>query len=303
MKRVFLLALGLLLLCFPLIGCDSKDGLAAEEIAKIVKGAGENGEPDSLSFDMNIEVDISIAGGSQSISMEMDADSIGTIIDNKNKELYMPLTMKTSFFGMSEEETAEIYIVNEDEDMGWAYMYVEGEDGGEGSWTKAELTTEIWEQQTQILPMEQIIDILDMDLELFDIESDSTGAINGVNCNILELKPDMEKLAEYVSQQEDIGDFDISGLEEILTAFSVDCKYWIAEESYRLMKVSLVLKGAISSDDLPEELAVEDFGNISVDLTAEIIFDYSDVSIPDLPAGAESAVPGDIEIPFSIPFF
>ena len=128
MKRVLLLSLGLLLLCFPLTGCDSEEGLASEQIALIVEEVGA-GEPDTCTFDMDISGTVEVEGLGQSMKMSIVGGGEGCM-DNVNQDMYMPLTMtmNANIPGLGNE--SEVMSMKTYVKGGWLYMYMDGE------WTK-----------------------------------------------------------------------------------------------------------------------------------------------------------------------
>lgn len=284
-KSVLLLSLMsiMLLICIPLIGCDSEESLAAEDIAQIAEGVSIT-EVDTVTWDMDMSADVGISDGGQSFPVSIDGRSRGRI-DNINQELCMPLTLDVDatnvpFMGdQSESVSVAIYIVD-----GCMYMK------SDGGWIKMELPQDRWEGEVESLPVGELTDML----AFAEIEYQGSETVNDVDCYKFQVTPDMVKLAEYVFEQfqeegTDTVDFDLSDLEavgEILSSFDVDCTYWIAKDSNLLMQIDLDMSGELSSEDIEGIGADADFGsdmNITIDLSMNMKFDYNQPVNIELP--------------------
>lgn len=275
MKRVLLLSLGLLLLCFPLVGCDSEETLAAEEIAEIVEGVGTS-DMETCTFDMDISATVGIDANGESMTASIVGGGEGAI-DVVNEEMHMPLSIEaTAPFIGSQEISMEMYIVD-----GWMYMNMDGQ------WTKEEVPLEMLGEQDQSIMVGQLVDLL----TIADIAHKGSDTINGVDCYEFHISPDMAELAEYAMEQfpqSEIGDAELDVLEDmedILSAFSVECTFWISKEegNNRLMKIEMDLGGNLSSADIPE-MGEIGFNSVSLDMTMEIVFDYNvpvNIVLPD----------------------
>ncbi|MFC2017686.1 DUF6612 family protein [Chloroflexota bacterium] len=283
MKRVLLLSLGLLLLCFPLIGCDSEEGLASEKIAEIVEGVSTS-EADTCTFDMDISANVEVDAGGQSFAVSVDGWGEGSM-DNVDQAMHMPITINANVPGLGDQTISlEMYIVD-----GWMYMNMDGE------WTKMELPQEMLGEQDQSILIGQLTELL----ALVEIDHRGSETINGVDCYKFQITPDLGQLAESAFeqfQQPGMDDFELDGLEEMISAFSVDCTFWIAKDDNLLMKIELDLGGELSSEDIPE-LGMVDFGSMSLDMNMEIVFDYNESVNIVLPNEALDAYyQGDYEI-------
>lgn len=283
MKKVVLLSLGLLLLCFPLVSCDSGEGLAAEEIAQIVEGVGDS-EMDTCTFEMDISGNIDVDAFGESMEMNINGGGKGCL-DNVNQEMCMPLTVTMNadipFAGpMNEVMSMEVYVVD-----GWMYTKSNGE------WTKMELPQDMWEEQSGSMPIGELTDLLD----LVELEHKGSEEINGVDCYKFQATPDLEQMVDYMLeefQQPGMDDFELDGLDEIISAFNVDCTIWISEgDNNRIMKIAVVVSGDLSSEDM-EGMGDVDFGsdmNMSVDLSMDIEFEYDQPVNIELPEAAANA--------------
>lgn len=291
MKRLLLFSLGLLLLCFPLAGCDSEDSLDSGEIETIFEGVSENWEPDSCTLDMEMSVVMNTGSDLISFSPSVEAKDGQGAIDFNNQELWIqiPVTFDTGIEAVDGERTIEVFIVD-----GWVYTNISGE------WTKMELPLDMLGELIQSITIGQLVDLLNLE----EIDNKGSEEVNDVDCYKFQITPDIEQLAEDALQQLGLEAFDFSDLEEIISSLELDCTFWIAKEGNQVIKARLDLSGELSSEDIPDDMnlgieglgSIGNYGSMDVSMWAEIVFE--DASIPDLPSEALAAEQGDMALPF-----
>jgi hypothetical protein len=117
-----------------------------------------------------------------------------------------------------------MYIVN-----GWMYMRIGLPQGGE-QWMKMKLNNELWTAQNQL---SQQIEFLKTAIEVTLLGSEK---VDGVDCYVLQIKPNMEALTKWVlsqqQQQSGIGGIDLSKLDLAKLFKTISIKEWIAKDTY-----------------------------------------------------------------------
>jgi hypothetical protein len=272
-KKILLLSLALVL-SFALAGCG--EGLPQEEIDQIITNV-TNAQFDTVSFDMEMPMTIKVVGGSEAGTMTMDVDGSGAM-DLVNEEMQMTMNMAMDIPEMGEQDmAAEVYIVG-----GWMYTMMDIPVVGE-QWMKMEATEEIWQQQSQVEPLVEFLKTA--------VEIDYLGSktVDGTECYLFEIVPDMEVLGGLLSQETsgmgmmDFSQFDLADLYKDLSV-----KEWIAKDSYLLMKVEVEMVMEMSASDVGG--IADDFDKMTVDVKmVETFYDYNQPVSIELPPEALDA--------------
>ncbi len=275
-KRILLLSLALVL-SFTLVtfvGCGEK--LPQEEIDRIIANV-TSAEYDTVKLDMNLPITMKVEGGSEAGTMTIAVDSTG-VIDIANEEMRMTMNVTMDILGEGEQDIAvEVYIVG-----GWMYTKVDIPELGE-QWLKMEVTDEAWQQQSQIDPL---LEFLETAVEIKSLGSET---VNGIDCYVFEMVPDIEELGELFSQQTsgmEIMDFSQFDLADLYKELSV--KEWIAKDSYLLMKAEIEMVLEISAGDVG--VTADDFDKVTIDVEMVMSFyDYNQPVSIELPPEALDA--------------
>jgi len=238
LKKLLLLSLALVL-SFSLVafvGCGEK--LPQEEIDQIIAGAGA-ASYDTVSFDMDIPMTIKATGGDDPGTMNVAMSGTG-FIDIINQAMRMTMEVDMNIPGAGPQViNAEIYVLE-----GWMYTGMEIP-GLDEQWVKMALTEEMWQQQDQV---EQYVELL---ATAVDIDYKGTETVNGVECYVFEIEPDMDTLGDLmVEETSGLGIMDLSGLDlgELYQELSV--KEWLAKDSYLLQRAEIELVMEIRPSDV-----------------------------------------------------
>jgi hypothetical protein len=273
-KWASLLSLAITLLILY-IGCN-KTELNHEEIDQIVTDAvTANTEAVTASFNMGMAMTTEFSRTDDIGSMTMAADLTGSV-DNKNKEMRMTMNMNLDIPSAGKQEIEmELYIVDD-----WIYMKTDIPELG-NQWNKMELTDELWETQNQINSQIALLDTAN-DTKLLGSEN-----LNGTECHVVEIVPNMEALSELLSQQ-------TSGLEGIdwkeLKLFKeISVKEWIAKDSHHLIKQEMDILMEISPEDIGAN--TDDFSKMTITITMDMnLYDYNKPISVELPEAALEAI-------------
>jgi hypothetical protein len=279
-RKILLLSLALVL-PFALLGCaEEEETLTSEQIDQIVIGAANAvAEAQTYKFDMDMFMTMAVVGGTDPGTMTVGANATG-VIDSVNQEMETIMDMVMSVAEEDEQQMGmEMYVVDE-----WLYMKMSIPEIGE-EWVKMELTPAMWQTQQQI---EQTMDLLQTATEVKFLGSE---AVDGVQCYVFDIIPDMEELAEYLGQQQSmlgVG-LDIESLAELFANMSVSIREWVAQDSLFLTKSTADFLIEVTPADVGA--APEDFDKMTMDLsTVMMVYGYNQPVSIELPAEALEAL-------------
>jgi outer membrane lipoprotein-sorting protein len=274
------LALTLSLAAF---GCGEGE-LTQEDIERIVaEAATANAAVNTVSFDMEMEMLIDTVSQDESVQMTMVADGAGTI-DQADQKLKITMNMNMDIPELGQEDmTMEIYATE-----GWMYLKMDIPGLGE-QWVKMPMTEDMWQSQSQF---EQQVELLRTAQEVTFHGSET---VNGTDCYVVEIVPDMAVLFEIMSQQQMPGmeDMGIDGLDMTDWFKEMTVKVWIAKDSYLEIKSDIHMIMEVTAADLGA--SQDDLEKMTMDMNMTMtMHDYNEEVSIELPAGAQQAmeIPG-----------
>lgn len=280
LKKLLLLSLALVV-SFGLVAFVGCKKLSQEEIDQIIDGAIA-AQYDSFSFGMEMPMAIEVTGGSDAGGMTVAMEGSG-VIDVVNKEMQMTMSMAMDITGYGEQEMeAETYIVD-----GW--MYVGTEVSGLGyQWVKMEITEEIWQQQ---LSVEQQVELLETAV---DIDYEGTDTVNGVECYVFDIEPDMGTLGTILGGgMSDLGlDFDEFALDDLYKELTV--KEWVAKDGCLVMRTEIKIVAEMSAEEAGALTGDFDKMAVTIELNMDC-YDYNQPVSITLPPEALAAEETSLE--------
>ena len=269
-----------LLVLVTILGClGCGDKVAAVNTAQLVDNAlAAQADVESYRLDMEMTIEMDGGFGCQEMEETMSIDA-SFVIDEANEEMEMSMTADMEATG-EEAEAVEMkmYLINNT-----CYMMMAAP-GLVPMWMKQEVPADFWETQATI----------DEQLELLQasrVKYLRDEKVEGVDCYVLEITPDLAQLWQIAMQQpwmEEVP-MEIPNLEDMIKKVSV--KQWIAKDTLFLTKVSIQITILVTSEamGLPEEEG-EMRMRIVMDMS---VYDYNKPIYIELPAEARTA----IEIP------
>jgi uncharacterized tellurite resistance protein B-like protein len=221
LKKLLLLSLALVL-SFSLVafvGCGGK--LTQEEIDQIISGAAD-ASYETVSFDIELPMTAEVSGGGDAGVMTVDMSGTGAMdIVNEAMQVTMNMAMDVPGQG-SQDIDAATYIVE-----GWMYTGATIPGYGE-QWTKMALTEQIWQQQDK-----------------------GTETVNGIECYVFELEPNMDTLQELLAQETASGMLmDLSGIDLAELYKELSVKEWLAKDNYQLQRTEVKIVMEMSPEDV-----------------------------------------------------
>lgn len=274
-----------------LAGCVEEGQVSTAEIKEMVLATAES--IDTYKFEMDQTAETIITNATD--EMEMTTKSTGSgAVDNTNKK--MKIEMTTTMEMPEEAEMPEPMEMKMEMEMYFVdnAMYTKMDFGIPEiptQWTKMEMPEgyeQPWESQNQVEQQMELLNVSEVAL----LEEEQ---VNGVDCYVLKIEPDIEKYWEIVMKQEGISElmenlpqnisFDIGKMME-----DMSIKYWIAKDTKFPMKTEMQVRMVMSSEDLGVPETEKEF-TVTVDQRTEMVFyDYNEPVTIELPEEAESAV-------------
>jgi hypothetical protein len=250
---------------------------SAEEIADRAVTAQEEIRTYQFELDMTMDTTMDAGGETYEENVTMKTDGA---LDLENQQLKFIMAVDAADEGAG---GGELYIID-----GMMYSKV-GLAGEEAMWTKGEIPPDGWERMTEVSGYASYQKLL----ETAQVEVTGSEKVNGVDCYVLQLTPDMAQLARTATDP--AGGMGAGGrlppipeefCEDIFSSYSV--KQWIAKDDYFLMKVEL--DAAIeSTPEIMDFLGEE--GEISIDITiVYLAYDFNESASTKLPPEAENAI-------------
>jgi hypothetical protein len=254
LKRILAISL-VLVAVLSFTACEGGEELPAAE--EIVDGAIEAmDDVRTQEFDMDMSLDMAGEAEGEQVEITMEMAMSGAV-DIVNRQMRAGITMNMAMPEEGEMDMAvEVYLLDNE-------VYMMMDIPGMGSeWQKTELTEEQWEE------MMEVINLAKSQLELLEVAKvtvTGTEKVEGVDCYVLKLTPDADKLWQIVMEQTEVAgvlpdfgeilDEDVieERLQEIFKSFSV--KQWVAKDTYFMMKAEMEMDVQLSAEDMgyPEE--------------------------------------------------
>lgn len=263
-KRIFIIPL-VLIMVLSFTACTNGTGEAEERAAspsaqEIVSYAVDSLDDIKTSqFEMNMTMAMAGEAEGETFEATMVMDSNGTL-DLENGRMGMDITMNVATPGEDKIEMAVATYLLDD----FVYMMMDLPEVGP-MWMKLEMPEVAWEEMNQV---ESQIGLL----EASQVKIIGSETIDGIDCYVLQLTPDMEQLWQVVMQQAEVAGeeiVDIPGefLEEVFRSSSV--KQWIAKDTYFLTKAQIDMVAELT----PEALgSPQEEGLVTMEIALDLLF-------------------------------
>lgn len=275
-KRILALTISLAVIIGATASGCSKP-LTSEEI---VAHAGTAYDTVSTAqMDMTMTMAMKVIGGKEPIDVNMNATATGSLnVKEKEMALKMIMDMEMPELGKQNLST-DLYIVDN-----WMYMGMTLPVVGE-QWTKSKIDDTIWAGQNQLA---QQIDLLKTAIEVKSLGEET---IDGVECYVMEINPDVAALTDYIGSQlgEQGGLQNLEGVDLSKLFESMKIKQWISTRTYFPAKADMNIKLKMTPEDLGGSAA--EFDEMTMDISIVVkYFGYNEPVTITLPEKAASAV-------------
>jgi len=275
MMKIFLVIATALVLITPLSACG-QEATTQEIIDGVIQSLSDI---NTYHCDMDMSMNMAGEGGGETVDVSMDM-KLNAVIDLENAKMKANITMNTSDPDEGDREMAmEMYIIGE-----ITYMMMDIPLLGP-MWVKAPMPAGYYQTMGQVKPQ---VDLL----ETAQIELLGSETVNGIDCYLLKVTPDIELLWKLALQQMESPSngaaftIDEELLSNMLRSYSV--KQWFAKDTYFLAKADVSLSLEITPDSMG--FTEEEEGSITMDITMILFsYDYNQPVTIELPPEAAEA--------------
>ncbi len=284
MRKILAMSL-VLVMALSFTACGG-DGLPSEQ--EIVDGAIQAlDDIRTYEFEMDMTMDMAGEAEGETFEATIEMDYSGAL-DIDNEEMRVAVTARAVVPGEDETETSlEAYLID---GTGYSITTVPGT---EPVWEKEELSGADWEETWEgVIEMMSLAEPQLELLEAAEVEVIGSELVEGVDCYVLRLTPDMAQLWDTIMQQATMGFGGGLGLpdfsEEILDEafYSLSVKQWIAKDTYFLMKVAID-----ATIELTAEAMQVTEGEMNIDTVLNLLaYNYNQPVSIELPPEAEEAI-------------
>jgi hypothetical protein len=240
---------------------------------------------DSYKMKMDMDANMNMSGGSEEGTMDMIMAMEG-VVDQANMEMQMDMSMSMDMdIGDVEESiqdiSMEMYMLADT-----IYIKMDMPELGE-QWMKMPLSEETMEMYNLNM-VDQQCALLESPGEITLLRNEN---FDGSECYVIHLVPDMQKMMDWISQQQmtgmELAREDPAILGDIFKELSYTC--WIAEDTKYMKKVTASMLMEMSAADFGE--TEDNFGTMTMDIDMDMImYDYNQLVSIVLPDEAENAV-------------
>ncbi len=206
--------------------------------------------------------------GNESGKSTMISNATGAI-DLINKRMYIDVHTVINQFGRTYSMESETYVINDT-----AYI----KSNGASVWFKKKLRNDFWIRNNQIDQQTEL-------LSFSKVEKLSDEKVNGIDCYVLKLKPDLDKFVEYMENTSNVPQ-NKSLLKHMLK--EVVIKEWIAKDTFYPIKSEI-----LTVMEMPMKISIGSLkGNVSIEETMKTTVEFYDHNKPvliKLPEEAKNA--------------
>jgi hypothetical protein len=275
LKRILKVSLALVLF-ITVLGCTTTP-LTDEQIASNALGAYPQVNTVKMNMDMSMTMDA--VGGQEPLSYQMEMTADG-LVDMKKTAMSLSMNIDIDITELEAQNlSTDMYIVD-----GWVYMKIDMPKLG-AQWIKSKLDDSLWTRQNQLEQQMQLLK------SAIGIKSLGNETINGSNCYVLEITPDMAALSDFVNSQlgsqagaDALQDTDLSKMFK-----SVTIKEWLARDTFLPARMEMNLKMEMNREDFSN--STEGYEKLAVDMAMTTVYsDYNKPVAITLPPEAAKAV-------------
>ena len=244
----------------------------------IAKTISAHNNVETLQMDMSMSMDMSTTGAEQPMDVTMKMDADGSM-DMPSRKMYlaMDIDMEVPFVGQ-QQVSSDMYMMD-----GWMYMKVKTAVAPD-EWMKVKLDDQLWDQQNQLA---QQIDVLKGAVELSSLGSES---VNGIDCYVISVKPNMSSISELVGSQlpDNSGTEFMEKIDFDKVIKNLSIKQWISKTDFLPVKSETSMVFEMTAEDVGS--ASDAFDKMSMTMATVVTYSgYNDPITITLPSEAATA--------------
>ena len=192
----------------------------------------------SVKMDMHAQLDMASSGGQSPLAISSIQDMTAEIKASP-KEMHLLMNSTMNMASVSTNLDAEVYVVGQ-----WAYAST-SVTGSSKMWIKTQLTPEYWQSQNQLQAQTEFL------RSAVTVTKLGNETIDGVECYVLDIKPDLAAITEYMKTHTSSGTgFDYSNVDFAKVFKTYDVKEWVAKDTYLLKKSEMNIEMGFSEQDM-----------------------------------------------------
>jgi hypothetical protein len=259
--------------------------LNQQQLAQILADSVANYDKlTTYKFDMTMDMLMDVTGGTQSGKVTMNTKTNGAAKVAAN-EMQMNTEMTISMEGAGEQDSSESISYEVYQMADWLYMKLSVPGVGE-QWMKLP-ATDTAKETFNMNPIDQQLGPLDSPVKIEYLRSE---VVDGIDCHVLAVTPDMQALAEWLTAQETGGEDtdwqDLVNYSDVFKEFSYVC-YVTKETNYlKRLIVNMVMEYTAEEAGESPETFDKMTMNISMDMN---MYDHNkpfSITLPDEAANA-----------------
>jgi hypothetical protein len=266
-----------LVLFVTVMGCSTAAALSEEQIVANTLGAYD--DISTVKMDMEMTMAMDATGSEEPVNYQMNLKANGAV-NIPETEMFMAMTMEMDIPETGAQNmSTDLYVVDN-----WMYMKLGLGVLGE-QWIKSRMDENLWAQQNQ----------LDQQMQLLKsaVKTRSLGkeTVDGVECYVLEITPDMAALTNFIGSQLDaqagadaLDEVDLSKVFKSMTVIE-----WVAAGTCLPTKTEITILMEMNAEDFGS--SAEGYEQMTIDMVMTI--KYSDYNKPVtivLPPEAANAI-------------
>jgi hypothetical protein len=268
MKRLILLAIAIISVLTITLSAYGCTGLTDQQIVLKIIDTSNNVKSFKLGMDLSENVG------------NVSAKETGTAsVNNVTKEMLMNInTVMDSTPGGTQTDTMDEYLTS-------GYLYIRENITGTDQWEKIKVDESQWTSEDQLA---QLTDFLQSATSITRLDD---GEINGLDCYVFQITPDMAEVLKWIQSQSQ-STTELPNLNPDVFK-STTFKLWIDKKSMLPQKENINVSMEITPSDITGATTMP---NDTITSTMSGDITYTDYNIPvtiELPAAAQNA----IEIP------
>jgi hypothetical protein len=240
---------------------------------------------DSYKMKMNMDATMNVSGGPEEGTMDMIMTMEG-VVDPVNMEMQMTMSMSMDMDtddieGLLQDMSMEMYMLADT-----IYMKMDIPEMGK-QWVKMPISEEMMGMYN--------LNMVDQQLALLESPGETTllreESFDGSECYVIHLVPNMQKLMDWLDQQQmtemGLAWEDLKILSDVFKELSYTC--WIAKDTKYMKKMTASMLLEMSAEDFVETGG--DFEAMTMDVDIDmIIYDHNEPFSIVLPDEAENAM-------------
>lgn len=260
----------------------STAALTPQEIAANAVNAYSQVQTVQMGMDMTMSTEI--AGGSQPGKVDTTVNGSGSL-DIPSQQANIGMNVSANITGMgttaatgTQQASTQVIILNN-----WIYTKVDVPTKG-AQWYKTPLTQQLWDQQNQLSLQ---LDLLKTAVQVTSLPDET---VNGVDCYVLSVQPNISALASLISSEisQSSASSQIPNIDFSKMIKNVSATEWVSKTDYLPAKTDIQITMDIQASDIG--VPTTTFGEMTTNMSSQVTYtNYNKPVSITLPPDAANA--------------